>query len=320
MKFVDDLLEKFYDLPKYYNISKLDDVVGHLVIGIAPHTSAGTLGRIIGFSKTQGYYAHPYFHSACRRNCDGDELSFILLLDGLLNFSRQYLPDVRGGRVMDAPLVITTYLDPNEIDSEAHNVDVSFQYPLSFYEKTHEWVKPWETDVDIVKNHLGKVTQLEGIGYTHPVSNMNDGVMVSAYKELDDMVLKITEEMDLAEKLISVPTEAVATAIVEKHFMRDIRGNLRQYTTQTFRCVKCNEIFRRIPLIGICTKCGGKLLLTVSEGSVVKYLPHSITLSEKYNLDNYIKEQLEIIKKRVELLFGKEPTKQISLNNFLKQT
>ena len=31
---------------------------------------------------------------------------------------------------MDAPLVLTTRLDPNEIDKEAHNVDVKWEYPL----------------------------------------------------------------------------------------------------------------------------------------------------------------------------------------------
>ena len=33
-----------------------------------------------------------------------------------------FLPDRRGG-LMDAPLVLTTRLDPNEIDKEAHNID-----------------------------------------------------------------------------------------------------------------------------------------------------------------------------------------------------
>ena len=43
--FIDDLLEKFYHLPRYYNVTKEEDLVGQLVIGLAPHTSAGVLGR-----------------------------------------------------------------------------------------------------------------------------------------------------------------------------------------------------------------------------------------------------------------------------------
>src|SRR5665811_2056110 len=60
-------------------------------------------------------YAHPFFHAAKRRNCDGDEDCVMLLMDGLLNFSRSYLPDRRGGQ-MDAPLVLTSRIDPNEVE------------------------------------------------------------------------------------------------------------------------------------------------------------------------------------------------------------
>ena len=49
----------------------------------------------------------------------------MLLMDGLLNFSRSILPSNRGG-LMDAPLVLTTRLDPTEVDKEALNVDASW--------------------------------------------------------------------------------------------------------------------------------------------------------------------------------------------------
>ena len=61
--------------------------------------------------------------------CDGDEDCIMLLLDGLLNFSRSFLPQNRGGS-MDAPLVLTSRIDPAEIDKEALNVDVGSGYPL----------------------------------------------------------------------------------------------------------------------------------------------------------------------------------------------
>jgi len=49
-KFMDELLVKLYKLPPFYNIKKPEDLVGHLVIGLAPHTSAGVLARIVGFT------------------------------------------------------------------------------------------------------------------------------------------------------------------------------------------------------------------------------------------------------------------------------
>ena len=85
-KFVDELLVKLYDLKPFYNLASKEELVGHYVIGLAPHTSAGILGRIIGFSKTQAFYAHPYYHAAMRRDADGDESCFLLLMDAFLNF------------------------------------------------------------------------------------------------------------------------------------------------------------------------------------------------------------------------------------------
>jgi len=87
-KFMDDLLTRFYGLKPYYRAEKPEDLIGHLVIGLAPHTSVGIVGRIIGFMSAKVCYAHPVRHSAKRRGCDGDEDSVSLVLNVLLNFSK----------------------------------------------------------------------------------------------------------------------------------------------------------------------------------------------------------------------------------------
>ena len=115
--FVDELLVRFYNLERFYNVKKMEDLIGHLVIGLAPHTSGGSLARIIGFTDSQVCFAHPFYHAAKRRNCDGDEDGLMLLMDALLNFSHEYIPDKRGGK-MDLPLILTIRLDPSEVDKE----------------------------------------------------------------------------------------------------------------------------------------------------------------------------------------------------------
>ena len=72
--------------------------------------------------------------------CDGDEDCIMLLMDGLLNFSRSFLPQNRGG-TMDAPLVLTSRIDPAEIDKESLNVDVGRSYPLELYEAGLQYAK-----------------------------------------------------------------------------------------------------------------------------------------------------------------------------------
>jgi len=314
--FVDSLLERFYKLEPYYNVRTIDDLIGVYGIALAPHTSAGTVCRIIGFSKTQGFYAHPFLHSACRRNCDGDELGFMLLLDALLNFSRQYLPDKRGSRTMDAPLVLSANIDPNEIDDEVHGMDVAWSYPLEFYTACSEYKQPWDVKVEQVKSRLGKKSQFEGLGFTHPVSDINSGALVSSYKTLITMFDKVSRQMNLADKIRAVSSDSIATLVIEKHFLRDIKGNMRKFSAQEFRCVKCNAKYRRVPLSTVCKKCGGRIIFTISEGSISKYLEHSINLAEKYRLSNYLCQSLNLLKRRIESVFGRETEKQLNLSQF----
>ncbi len=312
-QFVDDLLIKLYNLPPYYNIEKPEDLIGHLVIGLAPHISAGTIGRIIGFSQTATILAHPLYHAAMRRDCDGDEVCVILLMDALLNFSRQFLPDNRGGRTMDAPLVLTAILNPAEVDDMVHKLDVVWKYPLQLYEAAQKITSPGDVDIKILGSFLGTPKQYEGIGFTHSVSDLNEGSHCSAYKTLPTIEEKLKGQMELARKIRAVNTSDVARLVIEKHFMKDTRGNLRKFSMQKFRCSSCNESYRRTPLIGKCTKCSGKLIFTISEGSIVKYLEPSISLAKAFGCDDYLKDSLQLIKFRLETMFGKDKEKQMGL-------
>ncbi|MBL7050546.1 DNA polymerase II large subunit [Candidatus Woesearchaeota archaeon] len=314
-KYIDNLLVKFYGLKKYYNLKNSQDLAGHLVAILAPHTSAGIIGRIVGFSKTQGLYCSPVLHAATRRDCDGDEACAILLMDAFLNFSRQYLPAHRGS-TQDAPLILSSKLIPAEVDDMIFDMDVSWKYPLEFYEATQEYKNPWDVKIPIFKSKLNTPQQYYGFGFTHPINDINSGVTCSAYKTLPSMEEKLKGQMILAEKIRAVDEVDVARIVIEKHFIKDIRGNLRKFSTQTFRCVHCNEKYRRPPLVGKCTKCGGKVIFTVSEGSILKYLNPTISLSEKYNLQPYLKQSIALTKKMITSIFGEEKEKQTGLGHW----
>src|SRR3989344_1688748 len=82
-------------------------------------------------------------NSLLTKQCDGDEAAVMLLMDALLNFSRQFLPNTRGS-TMDAPLVLTSFLDPSEVDDQVHGIDLVWKYPLEMYEASLELKNPWE--------------------------------------------------------------------------------------------------------------------------------------------------------------------------------
>jgi len=315
--FVDELLAKLYGLPSYYHIKNADDLIGHLIVGLAPHTSVGIIGRVIGFTPLNVCYAHPLWHSSKRRDCDGDEDALMLALDTVLNFSKAYLPAQIGG-IMDAPFFIIPIVNPGEVQRQAHEVDVAYAYPLVFYEKSLESVSPHQVRslIDIIDHRLHTEAQFEGFGYTVPVSDINLGNRESTYKKLKRMIDKLNGQMALADKIEAVDAKIVARKVLTTHFLRDIAGNLRAFSTQKFRCKTCNKQFRRIPLKGTCPQCGGALTLTVYQGGIEKYLDVANQLVQKYGLPKHYTQRLKLIEDEIKELFESKRPKQISLADF----
>ncbi len=314
--FIDALLLRFYKIKPFFNIKKREDLIGQLVVCIAPHNCAGVVGRIIGFSKTQALLASPYMHAAMRRDCDGDEASATLLLDVLLNFSREYLPGHRGA-TQDAPLVINARIRAGEVDDMVFDVDVEKELPLELYRAAEKFKHPSSIKIEQIKNRLGN-NEFSQLNYTHKTSDINAGALCSSYKTLATMQEKVQKQMELVEKIRAVDTSDVARLVIERHFIRDIRGNLRKFSMQQFRCVKCNTKYRRPPLQGKCLACGGRIIFTISKGSIIKYLEPALNLAETYNLPEYLKQSLELTKSYIESIFGRETEKQEALQKWFK--
>jgi len=494
--FVDDLLEQFYGLDRFYEVNERDDLVGELVFGMAPHTSAATVGRVVGFTSAAVGYAHPYFHAAKRRNCfhpeteieyrddadwhretietfvedrlddpdtddfgtlveeldgaievpsidergnrstqpvtavskhpsqdhlvrvetrrgrsirvtpdhtmlrvvdgeiqkvaaneleagdtvpssssqqnasmnaatstatdggietdevrsvlflesdveytynltvaethtlaandlsvsqcDGDEDCVMLLMDGLLNFSKTFLPDQRGGR-MDAPLVMSSRIDPAEIDDEAHNVDIVREYPLELYEASLEMADPEDIEelIQIGEDTLGTADEYHGFDHTHDTTDIAMGPDLSAYKTLGDMMEKMDAQLELARKLRAVDETDVAERVIEYHFLPDIIGNLRAFSRQETRCLDCGEKYRRMPLSGECRECGGRVNLTVHEGSVSKYVDTAIEVADRFGCRPYTKQRLKVLDESLESIFEDDTNKQSGIADFM---
>ncbi|NYZ75236.1 DNA polymerase II large subunit [Candidatus Micrarchaeota archaeon] len=311
--FVDDLLVYYYGLPPYYNAKKREDLLGQLVIAIAPHISAGITGRIIGFTSVRGLLMHPYMHCATRRNADGDEDCLMLLMDALLNFSKQYLPSTRGGR-MDAPLVLTTILDPSEVDDEVHVMDACSEYPLEFYHATERFASPSEVKLDTIATRLGKESQYEGIGFTH--ESKLEGPTQTRYVLFKNMRQKVEDELALMNSLRSVDADNAAERIILSHFFPDLYGNMHSFGKQSFRCVDCGAKFRRVPLRGKCSKCGGKIILTIHKGGIEKYLELSKDMIDRYGLPLYMKQRIMLLEKEIASMFEDDKSKQFSLAQY----
>ncbi len=256
-------------------------------------------------------------NSIISKNCDGDEAALMLLGDVLLNFSKKFLPSHRGG-TQDAPLVLNAKIDAGEVDDQILDFEAVMEYPLELYRLAEKREHSSAVKVNCVKDILKKgENPFIGLGYTHDTDDFNEGVHCSAYKSLGLMQEKVEHQMALVEKIRAVDTSDTARLIIERHFMRDMRGNLRSFSTQTFRCVGCNEIMRRPPLSGVCLNCGGKLIFTINEGGIRKYLEPALGLAKKYDLSVYLKQTLDLVKGYIDSIFGREREKQAGLQEWL---
>ncbi|MCL6003197.1 MAG: DNA polymerase II large subunit [Thermoplasmatales archaeon] len=315
--FVDELLQRFYGLDMFYGAKSKEDLIGSLIIGLAPHTSGGILGRIIGYTEGDVCYAHPFFHAAKRRNCDGDEDSIMLLLDGLLNFSMDYLPNSRGS-LMDAPLVLSLRINPMEIDKEALNLDITGEYPPELLELTMKFPDPSEITKYIVTAGM-KVKKGElfpKCQFSDDTQSINLGTLSSSYKSIPSMEQKLEMTLDLARRLRAVDASDMAERILKSHFIPDIMGNLNKFGAQTFRCTSCNHIYRRLPLSGKCRKCGTNLIGTVHRGNITKYLETSYNITNQYEVSYYVKQRIRIMRESVKSIFEARDNNFKTLEDF----
>jgi len=324
-KFVDDYL-KALGMKPYYNLDSPGDLVGQLVVALSPHTYVGVMGRVIGLVDGEVNYAHPIFHAAKRRDCDGDEDSIMLLLDTLTNFSRIYVPGRSGGR-MDSPLLITRVIYPEEVDEQAHNLDICGPYPLAFYEAASEGAKASEIAgfIETVRSRLRGGERFGGFRFTHTHSSLSSHGISSAYKQLESMLDKVTSQLELTDKLQSVRTSAVAERIVASHILPDIIGNVRAFFIQSFRCKRCGSRYRRLTLNGKCPRCQQDLVQTVYRGAVEKYLELARDLASRYVREQYLKARTTSTLENVADIFTftkkagyeKGAEKQVSLEWFM---
>lgn len=317
-QFIDEELVRLYDLEPFYNVSSISDLIGHMVVGLAPHTSVGIMGRMIGFTDSQVCLASPVWHSAKRRDCDGDADSIMLLMDAFLNFSFDFLPDKIGG-LMDAPLLIQPVVLPHEVQRQAHNVDIANAYPLEFYEASWKQAKAADVAsmIETIKNRIGDERQFFGYGFTHLTDSLTTKAQRSAYSTLNTMEEKLKMQFDTAKLINAVDADEVAAMVLTTHILPDIMGNMRSYSSQSFRCTACGAKFRRMPLAGKCTECGNELLQTVTRGAVEKYLGIATGMCREYNINDYLRSRVDSIATELKLIFQEEKKIQSSLTDFL---
>ncbi|MBI5051275.1 hypothetical protein HZC08_00805, partial [Candidatus Micrarchaeota archaeon] len=155
-----------------------------------------------------------------------------------------------------------------------------------------------------------------GIPITHWCKTIDQGNVETAYVKLESIPDKIDLQFRLQARIKAVDMKDAAERLILSHFIPDLYGNLRSYSRQTFRRVTCNEIYRRVPLVGKCIKCGGNLLLTINKGGIQKYLEISKKIVNDYGLPDYLRQRLNLVDREIKNIFEDEKVKQTGFSSF----
>ena len=138
---------------------------------------------------------------------------------------------------MDAPLLLQPLIIPAEVDEQAHNFDVDSKYSLNFYESTLKETLPDEilSQIDVVKKRLKYESHFFNLNFTHPTSTIVYNKSRSTYSVLESLKLKLEKQIEIAEKINGVDPNEVVASVLRTHLVPDIVGNLRAYTSQSFK-------------------------------------------------------------------------------------
>lgn len=128
--YIDELLNKLYELPPYYNIKNLEDLIGHIIVSIAPTGNTGIIGRIIGFSDSEVCFADPAWHATRDQRAEGTTSFVMLMLDVLLNYSTSFLSATK----------VKTYGTPDAIILKSTLYDE--KYSFSFWSNVVNVAQP----------------------------------------------------------------------------------------------------------------------------------------------------------------------------------
>jgi len=301
-KFLDDELVDLYDSAPYYRLRTSDNVAGLIIVGISPTSQVGVIGRVIGYTKNNVLYAHPLWHHLKSRQCNGVSDSITLLLDVLVNFSRDFIPAFHGGS-LDTPTILN--LVDNWKDLIVYSKSNIFLQNRVFY------------------NNLGLISQESGLlsydfsllnlppSTHHITENLSDFAVENKLRD-QKIVNRINLALDSLRTIRAVEEGVFVDNILVNDFLNKITTSISRFFQQPFRCRICKRTFRRVPLGKKCPYCYKNTLeLTLSKGWVLRYMQIISQLAEQYpELSESTKSWIRYIELNKNLLFeiGPKPT------------
>ncbi|MFW9997953.1 MAG: hypothetical protein ACFFD4_38280 [Candidatus Odinarchaeota archaeon] len=263
--FINDLLEHYYGIERYFRVEKDTDLIGHFVGSISSDSLVSLPLRIVGITSYDLAFVHPFYFAYTGKKAS-DPADFFLLLDALLNFSFSLLPSKRGG-TSGIPFFLEI---PGKLDIvtpvELHQGPL----PAVFFEQINELTNPsdsgWLAISDFEFEMLDNLVLGRDVPYffDNPTGN---SVFKSFPTENEFQKLsrrkKVEKQLELAIKLLAVDEKKVINFAMENMF-DSIRKQFLKFLNQEFTCKQCHKNSLVPAITGKCFYCGGEIDFTMN--------------------------------------------------------
>jgi DNA polymerase II large subunit len=137
------------------------------------------------------------------------------------------------------------------------------------------------------------------------------------YTILSTIEENLQRPITTANQINALAADEVMSMVLTTHILPDIMGNLRAYSSQSFRCTKCGQKYRRMPLAGRCLECHNVLLQTVTRGSVEKYVQTALNICSEFKINEYLTSRIDTLQTELNLLFKQNIKDQHTIIDFI---
>jgi DNA polymerase II large subunit len=299
--FIDETLRSLYQQEPFFQIKSIDDLIGHLIVGIPQGNECGIVGRIIGFTQLDVCFSSTQWSTFTKGINQNNEYAIMLLLDVLLNFSKKFLTSE--GTIYMNPFYLQFRTTPISIKDANASLNTSY---LNTIKKICN-----ERKINLTTEGF-KIFYSEHVDMLSLWSETSDSIQIPRSKAEKSLVNLAQIQLSLVNKTINLTNDIIIN-MIEDYLIPFLTKQMREFGTK-YRCQYCNKTYRRPPMNGICIVCNKQVKPTVSLDAIEAIHNFITVLSESISINQKSHEQLTIIKENISIL--KYGRKQITLLDY----
>jgi DNA polymerase II large subunit len=294
--FIDETLTSLYQQEAFFQIKSIDDLIGHLIVGIPQNNECGIVGRIIGFTNLDACFSSTQWSTFTKGISQNNEYAIMLLLDVLINFSKKFLTNER------AIYMNPFYLQLRTTPISAKNANVSLNISsLNTVKKASDNIKTNLTTEEF------KIFYSKHHNTMCLWSEISDSIQITRNKAEKSLLNLAQIQLSILNKTTNL-TNDIIIGMIQDYLLPFLRKQIKEFGTK-YRCQHCNKTYRRPPISSSCIVCNKQVKPTISLDTIETVYNFITVLTESSGINQRLRDELTIIKENISILkYGRKQT------------